>query len=82
MPRPVVVYPPDRDGGRRVRCDGEILGRAFSLYGVMELLNGAGLNAAATAFENTDIFDWRGGGPYAWNSAEPPGGRDPGGNRR
>jgi len=29
---PVVVYPPDDDGGRRVRFDGQILGRAFTLY--------------------------------------------------
>lgn len=28
---PVVVYPPDEDGGRRGRVDGEILGRAYGL---------------------------------------------------
>ncbi|MBU7600747.1 hypothetical protein JGS22_024765 [Streptomyces sp. P38-E01] len=69
----VTVFPPDSEGRRRVMCAGEDLGRAGSLYEVMDLLNGAGLNAAATAFEDTDIFDWRGGGPYAWVPAPPPG---------
>jgi hypothetical protein len=63
---PVVVYPPDEEGGRRVRCNGQILGRAFTLYDVTHLLNQAGLNTAATAFEDTSIFEWRGGSPYAW----------------
>lgn len=69
MAQLVTVFPPDQEGRRAVRCDGEDLGRAASLYDVMELLNGAGLNAAATAFENTEIFDWQGGGPYAWDAA-------------
>ena len=72
MPQLVIVFPPDSDGRRCVRCDGEDLGRAASLYEVMDLLNEAGLNAAATAFDNTDIFDWRGGGPYAWDPADQP----------
>lgn len=55
-----------------MRCDGEDLGFATGLYEVVELLNQAGLNAAATAFEDTSIFDWRGGGPYAWSPLSPP----------
>ncbi|MET7640749.1 hypothetical protein [Streptomyces sp. NPDC005438] len=78
MPPLVTVFPPDSDGRRAVRCAGEDLGRAGSLYEVMDLLNGVGLNAAATAFENTDVFEWRGGGPYVWPSApRPPGTTDP-----
>jgi hypothetical protein len=76
MPKPDVVYPPDEEGGRRVRCDGELLGRALSLYEVMELLNSAGLNAAATDFGNTEDFDWCGDGPYSWEPAAPPRGND------
>jgi hypothetical protein len=29
--QPVVIYPPDEDGGRRVRIDSAIVGRAFSV---------------------------------------------------
>lgn len=40
---PVVVYPPDEDGGRRVRVDGEILGRAYGLRDIAEFLRRAGI---------------------------------------
>ncbi|MDF4252698.1 hypothetical protein [Streptomyces sp. WMMB303] len=63
---PIVVYPPEGGGGRRVLLDGQELGRAFSLYDLVELLNGAGLDAAATEFEDPRVFEWRGGGPYSW----------------
>ena len=66
MAAPIIVYPPDEEGGRKVRFDGEILGRAFNIYDVLELLGGAGLDPAATALDDTNIFDWRGGGPYKW----------------
>lgn len=79
MAQLVTVFPPDSHGLRRVRCDGEDLGRASGLYEVVDLLNQVGLNAAATAFEDTDIFDWRGGGPYAWNPPDSPdAGSEPG----
>ncbi|GAA2065906.1 hypothetical protein GCM10009801_11690 [Streptomyces albiaxialis] len=68
----IIVYPTDDEGGRRVRLDGTDLGRAFGLYEVMDLLERAGLGAAAGAFEDTDVFEWRGGGPYSWGTA--PGG--------
>ncbi|MFG2754072.1 hypothetical protein [Streptomyces xanthophaeus] len=40
----VVVYPPDEQGGRRVRCDGEILGRALGPGDLLEFLRRAGLD--------------------------------------
>lgn len=40
---PVVVYPPDEDGGRRVRVDSEILGRAYGLRDIAEFLRRAGI---------------------------------------
>lgn len=63
----VIVYPPDEDGGRRVRVDGQISGRAFSLADVVEFLRRAGLDP----IEDTDVvaagwIEWRGGGPLVW----------------
>ncbi len=49
--------------------DGQEIGRAFSLYDLVELLTGAGLDAAATEFEDTSVFEWRGGGPYSWQGS-------------
>ncbi|MEV5979694.1 hypothetical protein [Streptomyces sp. NPDC052114] len=43
LDHPVVVYPPDEDGGRRVRVDGQISGRAYSLRDVAAFLQEAGL---------------------------------------
>lgn len=40
---PVVVYPPDADGGRRMRVDGEILGRANGLRDIAEFLRRVGI---------------------------------------
>lgn len=47
---PVVVYPPDEDGGRRVRGDGEILGRAYERGVIAE----------------SGLIEWRGDGPDSW----------------
>ena len=63
----VIVYPPDEQGGRRVRIDGEISGCAFSLADVVEFLRRAGLDTV----EDTDVasagwIEWRGGGPDHW----------------
>ncbi|MFG3234985.1 hypothetical protein ACGFZG_24915 [Streptomyces antibioticus] len=64
---PVIVYPPDEDGGRRVRADGEILGRAYSLRDVAEFLRRAGVeDADETWVEMSELIEWRGGGPRAW----------------
>ncbi|GGS46270.1 hypothetical protein AB0E75_04420 [Streptomyces griseoviridis] len=65
--RPVTVYPPDDEGGRRVRVDGEILGRAYSVTDVARFLQEAGLQG----WDEMDVvrslmIDWRGGGPDVW----------------
>jgi hypothetical protein len=64
---PVVIYPPDEDGGRRVRIDGAIVGRAFSVQDVARFMQEAGLQE----FDEMDVvrsglIDWRGGGPEVW----------------
>ncbi|MFF7130013.1 hypothetical protein [Streptomyces sp. NPDC008240] len=63
----VIVYPPDEDGGRRVRVDGVILGRAFRVEDVAEFLRRAGLEGV----DDLDVvaagwITWRGGGPDVW----------------
>jgi hypothetical protein len=65
----VVIDPPDERGGRRVRVDGEVLGRAYGLRDVTEFLRRAGLEdveeeqVAASA-----LIEWRGGGPTTWDT--------------
>lgn len=65
--RPVVVYPPDEEGGRRVRIDGQIAGRAYSVQDVAAFMQEAGLQS----FDEMDVvrsalIEWRGGGPEVW----------------
>ncbi|MER6347406.1 hypothetical protein ACWC10_34875 [Streptomyces sp. NPDC001595] len=65
--RPVVVYPPDEEGGRRVRVDGEILGRAYGLGDITEFLRRAGLEDVDEAWvRGSGLIEWRGGGPGVW----------------
>lgn len=64
---PVVVYPPDEDGGRRVRVDGQISGRAYSVRDVAAFMQDAGLQE----YDEMDVvrsalIEWRGGGPDVW----------------
>ncbi|MFF5984407.1 hypothetical protein ACFY78_36750 [Streptomyces olindensis] len=64
---PVVIYPPDEDGGRRVRIEGAIVGRAFSMQDVAAFMQEAGLQQ----FDEMDVvrsslIEWRGGGPDVW----------------
>ncbi|MFF7452131.1 MULTISPECIES: hypothetical protein [unclassified Streptomyces] len=66
-PRPVIVYPPDEEGGRRVRVDGTILGRAYSTQDIARFMQEAGLQE----FDEMDVvrttlIEWRGGGPDVW----------------
>ncbi|AVH57789.1 MULTISPECIES: hypothetical protein [Streptomyces] len=64
---PVIVYPPGEDGGRRVRMDGEILGRAYGLRDIAEFLRRAGLEDVDEAYvEGSGLIEWRGGGPQVW----------------
>ncbi|MFF0597901.1 hypothetical protein [Streptomyces antibioticus] len=66
---PVVIYPPDEDGGRRVRIDGTISGRAYSARDVAAFMQQAGLHE----FDEMDVvrselIEWRGGGPDIWTN--------------
>lgn len=63
----MIVYPPDEQGGRRVRVDGAILGLAYSVQDVVAFLQEAGLQS----FDEMDVvrsslIEWRGGGPDVW----------------
>ncbi|MFH9403285.1 hypothetical protein ACH4JS_26570 [Streptomyces sp. NPDC017638] len=65
--KPVVIYPPDQEGGRRVRVDGKLLGRAYSVRDVAAFMQEAGLEG----WDEMDVIrsgliEWRGGGPEAW----------------
>jgi hypothetical protein len=65
---PVIVYPPDEGGGRRVRVDGEVLGRAYGVQDVARFLQEAGLQD----WDEMDVVrsalvEWRGGGPDVWD---------------
>ncbi|MFJ5548745.1 hypothetical protein [Streptomyces sp. NPDC093225] len=64
----VVVYPPDDEGRRRVRCDGEILGRARSPADLLEFLRRAGLDPDVVHLDDPLLIEWRGGGPAVWGS--------------
>ncbi|MFE2045714.1 hypothetical protein ACFXAZ_33325 [Streptomyces sp. NPDC059477] len=64
---PVVIYPPDEGGGRRVRVAERILGRAYSTSDVARLLQEVGLQS----WDEMDVvrsalIEWRGGGPGVW----------------
>ncbi|WP_327669475.1 MULTISPECIES: hypothetical protein [unclassified Streptomyces] len=65
--RPIVIYPPDEDGGRRVRVDGTILGRAFTVRDVAAFMQEAGLQEwDEMDVVRTSLIDWRGGGADRW----------------
>lgn len=67
--RPVIVYPPDEDGGRRVRIDGVIKGRAFSVQDVARFAQEAGLQHwDEMDVVRSQLIEWRGGGPDVWAS--------------
>ncbi|MFG3276209.1 hypothetical protein [Streptomyces luteogriseus] len=65
--RTVIVFPPDEQGGRRVRSGSEILGLATSLADVVEFLRRAGLDEVDEAYvRRAQLIEWRGGGPDVW----------------
>ncbi|MEU4463787.1 MULTISPECIES: hypothetical protein [unclassified Streptomyces] len=65
--KPVVVYPPAADGGRRVRVDDQFLGIAYGPLDVAEFLRRAGIEDADEAYvAATGLIEWRGGGPGVW----------------
>lgn len=64
---PVVIYPPDEAGARRVRIDGTISGLAYWPRDVVAFMQEAGLQD----FDEMDVvqsslIEWRGGGPDDW----------------
>lgn len=64
---PVIVYPPDETGGRRVRVDGAILGLAYSVRDIVAFMQEAGLQS----WDEMDVIrspfiQWHGGGPDVW----------------
>ncbi|NED73351.1 hypothetical protein G3I51_13560 [Streptomyces sp. SID9944] len=64
---PVIVYPPDETGGRRVRVDGTILGLAYSVIDVARFMQEAGLQDwDEMDVVRSDLIEWRGGGPEVW----------------
>ncbi|MER6345033.1 hypothetical protein ACWC10_06350 [Streptomyces sp. NPDC001595] len=65
--RPVTVYPPSDDGGRRIRLNGRFVGIAYSVLDVTAFMQEAGLQD----WDEMDVvrsalIEWRGGGPEAW----------------
>ncbi|MFC9132509.1 hypothetical protein ACFT4A_37525 [Streptomyces sp. NPDC057099] len=67
--KPVVVYPPAVDGGRRVRVDDQFLGIAYGLLDVAEFLRRAGIEDADAAYAaSSGLIEWRGGGPATWDN--------------
>ncbi|MEV6014707.1 hypothetical protein [Streptomyces sp. NPDC051997] len=67
--KPVVIYPPDEDGGRRVRADGVILGRAYSVRDIAAFMQTAGLQDwNEMDVVRSELIEWRGGGPETWTS--------------
>ncbi|MCX4480261.1 hypothetical protein OOK44_28035 [Streptomyces cellulosae] len=64
---PVVIYPPDEDGDRRVRVDGQVLGRAFSVQDVARFMQEAGLQDwGEMDVVRSALIDWRRGGSDVW----------------
>ncbi|MEU1314784.1 MULTISPECIES: hypothetical protein [Streptomyces] len=67
--KPVVVYPPAADGGRRVRVDDQFLGIAYGPLDVAEFLRRAGIEDADAAYvAATGLIEWRGGGSGIWGT--------------
>ncbi|KUO19149.1 hypothetical protein [Streptomyces dysideae] len=65
---PVVVLPPEPDGGRRVTIHGELSGTAYSLFDVLDILHDADLPTEDRAVDDPELIEWRGGGPYVWDN--------------
>ncbi|MEU7135758.1 hypothetical protein [Streptomyces sp. NPDC046261] len=62
----VVVHPPSPSGGRRVSVGTRVLGTAYGLVDLLELLVKAGVVADDVRLEEAETIDWRGGGPHIW----------------
>ncbi|MFF6813694.1 hypothetical protein ACFZAG_28015 [Streptomyces sp. NPDC012403] len=67
--RPIVIYPPGEDGGRRVRGGARFLGMAYGLLDVVEFLRLAGLESVDDDWlRRSATVEWRGGGPDVWGA--------------
>ncbi|MFE2276487.1 hypothetical protein ACFXAE_04260 [Streptomyces sp. NPDC059454] len=67
--RPIVIYPPGEDGGRRVRGGARFLGMAYGLLDVVEFLRLAGLETVDDDWlRRSAMVEWRGGGPDVWRA--------------
>jgi hypothetical protein len=66
MAAPIVVHPPSPSGGRRVTARGNILGLAHNLRDFDEFLRRLGLDPDDVRFNDTELIEWRGGGPTVW----------------
>ncbi|MFE4050232.1 hypothetical protein [Streptomyces sp. YIM B13518] len=65
--RPIVIYPPGEDGGRRVRDGPRFLGMAYGLLDVVEFLRLEGLESVDHDWlRRSARIEWRGGGPDVW----------------
>ncbi|MER8012494.1 hypothetical protein [Streptomyces sp. NPDC094149] len=66
---PVIVGPPDSDGGRLVRIQGAVVGRAYGLWDMVVFLQRAGLEGFADEEEivASERIEWFGGGPDVWD---------------
>ncbi|MEU8652451.1 hypothetical protein [Streptomyces sp. NPDC048737] len=65
--RPIVIYPPAEDGGRRVRVNERFVGLAYGLLDVVDFLRLVGLDDVDDAWvRRSETVEWRGGGPEAW----------------
>ena len=63
----IVVEPPSRSGGRRVRVGAEILGVAYGEADVVEFARRAGVDSDDIGgLADSDLIDWHGGGPDVW----------------
>ena len=70
MHSPVVVLPPESDGGRRVTIRGKRVGTAYNLFDVLDFVHSAGLPAEEDrAVDDPELIEWRGGGPYDWSGS-------------
>jgi hypothetical protein len=70
--RPIVIYPPASDGGRRVRLDDRFVGMAYGLLDIVEFLRLAGLEHVDEDWvRQSGLIEWRGPGAGEWNAGTP-----------
>lgn len=62
----LIVYSPGIEGARMVSYGGRILGWAFKLSDIEDLLRAAGADPDTIRLDDHEICEWRGGGPETW----------------